>query len=184
MVHLQNKKFIMITKLLWWYKIQWHSHKERVVWLFLIMLLPFGDIAFEFAAGKEWALVSAASSGGEGGKRRVRPLLRQKEIAGITGPYTSLNCSARGSPFLGVGGNNGNAILMIHAISTLQRCILYITEVFVTNQLPCMWSIAWSIVNLCSYQALCLILWVAAVEEFDTCNYSLNCVCYKINSSC
>lgn len=38
--------------------------------------------------------------GGKGGKCRVNSLLRQNEMAGITGPFTSLNCNPSDSPFL------------------------------------------------------------------------------------
>ena len=60
------------------------DHSDSVVLLFLIL----GEADFaELAMGREWVLMTGGiPSGGCGGNRRVTDLLRQKEMAGMTGP--------------------------------------------------------------------------------------------------
>ena len=75
------------------------------MWLFLIFIL--GKMGFEFVGSECDLTLSALCSVGDeqggpgnGGNCRDNDLFLQKDIAGMTGPYTSLNCSPSGSPFL------------------------------------------------------------------------------------
>ena len=77
------------------------SYSDNVVLYFFIFFDSLGEACVGDKSGSVRAFgLSMASSDGGGGKRRVSTLFRQKDMAGMTGPYTSLNCSARGSPFL------------------------------------------------------------------------------------